>query len=181
MKPALVIVGLGNHGASYEGTRHNAGWQALDVLSEAFGEGAWKDMQKFASKGQEGRIVTVPVLFLKPQTYMNLSGGALRKVVDFYKLNPAEQVLILTDDIDIPLGELRLRKTGGPGTHNGMKSVVEHCGEDVPRLRIGIGPKPESGDLAAWVLSRFSEDEQQKLTEAFQEIPQTVKEFVMGE
>src|SRR3989344_7892163 len=125
MKPSLVIIGLGNPGASYERTRHNLGFAALDVLSEAYGEGEWKDTQKFGSVTQEARILTIPVLLAKPQTFMNRSAEAVKKIVDFYKLDPKEQVLIISDDIDLPLGELPLRKKGGPGTHNGLKSIIE--------------------------------------------------------
>jgi peptidyl-tRNA hydrolase, PTH1 family len=178
MKPSLVVIGLGNPGKSYERTRHNAGWLALDALSAAFGEGDWKDAQKFEAISQEGRIGVVPVLFVKPHTFMNLSGTSVRKIVDFYKLNPKEQIIIVNDEIDIPLGELRLRMKGGPGTHNGLKSVVEHFGEDFPRLRIGIGPKPEKGDLANWVLSRLTEEEEKRLTETFLQLPEMLKSFV---
>ena len=149
------------------------------MLSAEFGEGKWKDAQKFASVAQEARIVTVPMLLVKPQTYMNLSGEAVKKIVDFYKLNGAEQVLIVSDDIDIPLGTVRMRASGGPGTHNGLKSVVEQLGENFHRLRIGIGPKPENVDLSAWVLSRFSAEEQTMLDTTLKTIPDMVKKFVM--
>lgn len=181
MKPSLVIVGLGNPGASYERTRHNAGWQALDVLSDAYGEGEWKPSDKFDAVIQEARILTVPVLLAKPQTYMNLSGQSVRKIVDFYKLDPAEQVLVVYDDIDIPLGEHRLRKAGSAGTHNGMRSVVESFGESVPRLRIGIGPKPAQGDLASWVLSAVSAEDRALLDKTYAAFPELVKEFVLEE
>jgi peptidyl-tRNA hydrolase, PTH1 family len=179
MKPSLVIIGLGNPGASYERTRHNAGWQALEVLSESFGQSEWKDAQKFQSEIQEARIVTVPVLLVKPHTYMNRSGEAARKIVDFYKLNPAEQMLILSDDIDLPLAQFRLRRKGGPGTHNGLKSLVEQFGEDFPRLRIGIGPKPDSADLATWVLSAFTKEEYGGLQKLYATFPEVVRAFVL--
>lgn len=179
VKPSLIVIGLGNHGNTYERTRHNAGWMAVDRLVETYGEGEWKDAQKFASVALEGRVVTAPVLFVKPQTYMNRSGEAIRKIVDFYKLDPAQQILVLCDDIDIPLGTLRLKRKGGPGTHNGLKSIVEQFGEDFPRLRIGIGPKPAQGDLSAWVLSRFSEEEQKALDETIATLPEVLKSFVL--
>lgn len=179
MKPSLIVVGLGNPGRSYEGTRHNAGFLAMEVLAKAFGVGEWRDQQKFASVTQEARIVTVPILLVKPQTYMNLSGDAIRKLTDFYKLNPAEQVLVCSDDIDLPLGALRLRQKGSAGTHNGLKSIIELFGEEVPRLKIGIGPKPEGADLAAWVLSVFSEEERKVLDETLEGIVEMVMGFVM--
>jgi PTH1 family peptidyl-tRNA hydrolase len=180
IKPSLVVIGFGNPGKSYEHTRHNAGFLALDHLSKTFGEGEWKDAQKFLSVSQEARIVTVPVLFLKPQTFMNRSGEAVRKVVDFYKLNQKEQVLVVVDDIDIPLGTVRLRKEGSAGTHNGLKSMVEQFGEEFPRLRIGIGSKPEGADLANWVLSRFSAEEEKELMKSIETLPEMIKNFVMN-
>jgi len=179
MKPSLVIIGLGNPGKAYEQTRHNAGWLALESLSAAYGEGEWKDKQKFLSVAQEGRILTIPILLVKPQTFMNRSGEAVRKIVDFYKLNAAEQIIVMSDDIDIPLGTVRLRMNGGPGTHNGLKSIVETLGEGFPRLRIGIGPKPETGDLATWVLDRFSQEERAALDAVSNTLPEQIKNFVM--
>ena len=121
MKPSLVVIGLGNPGKQYENTRHNAGFLGIDVLSRAFGQGEWKDQQKFDGWTQEARIVTAPVLLVKPNTFMNLSGDSARKLVNFFKLNAAQQVLILCDEIDLPLGILRLRNKGSAGTHNGLK------------------------------------------------------------
>ncbi|PIP65534.1 aminoacyl-tRNA hydrolase [Candidatus Peregrinibacteria bacterium CG10_big_fil_rev_8_21_14_0_10_49_16] len=180
MKPSLVCIGLGNPGKQYEQTRHNLGFQAMDTLKEEYGEGEWSQKSKFAAEVCDARIVTVPCLLAKPQTYMNCSGEAVKKLVDFYKLDPAMQILVFCDDIDVQFGELRMRESGGPGTHNGLKSVVEHIGENFYRIRIGIGPKPENvDDLATWVLSRPSEGEQKKLHEALLKIPEMVKEFVL--
>lgn len=179
VKPSLVIVGLGNPGASYANTRHNAGFIALDEISKAFGTGDWKMPGKFDAEMQEARVGTVPVLLAKPHTYMNLSGQAAGAILDFYKL-PAQHLLVICDDIDIPLGTLRLRKTGGPGTHNGLKSLVERFGEGFARLRVGIGPKPDQVDLANWVLSAYGKEERRMLDETVAKIPEMVKEFVMG-
>lgn len=181
MKPSLVIVGLGNPGATYERTRHNAGFQALDVLSRSYGEGEWKQSDKFDAFTQEARVGTVPVLLVKPLTFMNLSGQSVRKIVDFYKLDAKEQVIVVYDDIDIPLGEHRFRKTGSAGTHNGMRSVVESFGENVPRLRVGIGPKPAQGDLAAWVLSAISAEDAAVLAKVYASFPDLVQKYVMEE
>lgn len=180
MKPSLVIIGLGNPGKSYTGTRHNAGFQAIDVLSAAFGTGEWKESGKFHALTQEARITTIPVLLVKPNTYMNLSGESAGAIMDFYKLPAKDHLLILCDDIDLPLGTLRLRKTGSAGTHNGLKSLVERFGEDFARLRIGIGPKPDGADLANWVLSAFSAEEAKALKEIYATIPEEVRGFVMG-
>lgn len=188
IKPSLVIIGLGNHGSAYERTRHNAGWIALDRLAREFSPASsanyaeihWKDAPKFDAKTCEAHVGAAPVLLVKPQTYMNASGDAVRKIVTFYKLEPKTQILVLTDDIDIPLGTLRMRMNGGPGTHNGLKSIADTYGEEWPRIRLGIGPKPEKGDLATWVLSRFSDDEEKMLEEAIGKVPDMVREFVMG-
>jgi peptidyl-tRNA hydrolase, PTH1 family len=179
MKPSLVIAGLGNHGASYAKTRHNAGFAALDVLSEVFGQGEWKDNGKFDAQVQEARVVAAPVLLVKPSLYMNRSGEVLRRIVDFYKLDPATQLLVLVDEIDVALGKLRFREKGGPGTHNGLRSINEQFGEGYPRLRIGIGPKPATGDLAAWVLSVPPEEERVKLEEVLRQVPDRVRAYVM--
>ena len=180
MKPSLVIVGLGNPGNTYASTRHNAGFRALDVLSEAYGTGEWSEKQKFLSSVQEARVVTVPILLVKPQTYMNCSGDSVRKIVEFFKLDVSQQLLVLCDDIDLPLGELRLRRKGGPGTHNGLKSIVHIFGEEFPRLRIGLGVPPAGVDLAAWVLSACSKEEESAIHGALKQLPAMVREFVLG-
>ncbi len=180
MKPHLVIIGLGNPGKQHQKTRHNAGFQAIDLLSKAFGEGEWKENQKFLCRTQEGRIVTVPILLVQPTTYMNRSGECIRKLVEFYKLNPRQQILVVCDDIDLPLGGVRLRIKGGPGTHNGLRSIVVVLGEEFPRLRIGVGAAhPKGEDLAAWVLSVPPKDEREKVDEAVKSLPEIVKKFVM--
>ncbi|OGJ72872.1 aminoacyl-tRNA hydrolase [Candidatus Peribacteria bacterium RIFCSPLOWO2_12_FULL_53_10] len=181
MKPQLLLVGLGNPGASYERTRHNAGFLAIDRLSKECGEGEWKPAQKFSAEIQEGRIITIPILLVKPQTYMNLSGDAVTKLIRFYKIDPATQLVVFSDDIDLPLGTIRFRTKGGPGTHNGMKSIVDALGEGFPRLRIGIGPQPKDRDLAAWVLSKMSAEESKTLRGAIDQIPELVRTFVLGE
>lgn len=181
MKPSLVVIGLGNPGRQYENTRHNAGFMGIDVLSGAFGQGEWKEQQKFDGWVQEARIVAAPVLLVKPTTFMNLSGDCARKIVNFFKLDPTQQVLVLCDEIDLPLGTLRLRNKGSAGTHNGLKSLVEQFGENFARLRIGIGPKPDQADLAAWVLSAFSDNERKMLEGSIATLPQVLSTFVMGQ
>jgi len=181
VKPALLIVGLGNPGSSYESTRHNAGFRALDALHSVFGGGEWRDRPKFQASIAEMMIGTVPVLLVKPKTYMNRSGEAVHKLVDYYKADPTFQLLVLSDDCDLPLGEVRFRSQGGPGTHNGLKSVVENAGEGFPRLRIGLGQAPAGADLAEWVLSVPSAEERTLLDAALRtELPRKVEEFVLG-
>jgi peptidyl-tRNA hydrolase, PTH1 family len=181
MKPHLLLVGLGNPGASYERTRHNAGFLAMDRLSQEFGAGEWKDTQKFSASVQEARIVTVPVLLVKPQTFMNASGESIVKLLRYYKLDPATQLMVFCDDIDLPAGTVRMRLSGGPGTHNGLKSIVQILGEGFARLRIGIGPQPTDGDLASWVLSVLSKDESVKLQTALDTLVPMVRSYVLGD
>src|SRR3989338_797369 len=179
MKPSLIIIGLGNPGKSYEKTRHNTGFSAVSVIAKHFGTGPWKDRPKYNAHVAEGRILTMPILLVQPQTYMKISGETVRKMIDFYKLRPTDQMLIICDDVDLPCGTIRLRKHGSAGTHNGLKSIVEQIGEEFPPLRIGIGPKPDGEDLATWVLSIPSKEEQDQINDALQKIPDTVQEYIM--
>jgi PTH1 family peptidyl-tRNA hydrolase len=180
MKPSFVFVGLGNPGKQYERTRHNTGFQAADRLAKECGAGDWHDQQKLQCVAAEATIGECPVLIVKPTTYMNRSGECIRKIIDFYKLDPSAALLVSCDDVDIPLGTTRLRMDGGPGTHNGLKSIVETIGESFPRIRVGIGPQPVGIDLAAWVLSTFPEDEQDKLNDALEDIAPTVTKLLKG-
>lgn len=193
MKPTLIIVGLGNPGTSYEATRHNAGFRALDALRIAFngagpttpsglrGAGDWKESAKVQSVVSEITIGEVSVLLAKPRTFMNRSGEAVQKMVTFYKVDPSFQLLILSDDCDLKLGEIRFRSQGGAGTHNGLKSIVEHVGETFPRIRIGLGNAPAGADLANWVLSVPPAEERAQLERALRdELPRKVEEFVLG-
>ena len=158
-----IIVGLGNPGRKYENTRHNLGFITIDRLAEEHGINVTKAKHK-ALIG-EGNISGQKVLLVKPQTFMNLSGEAVREVMDYYK-EPVESLLVIYDDADIPAGTVRIRKKGGAGTHNGMRSVVSCLGdEDFPRVRIGIGNQDDR-DLAAHVLGGFSSDEVQIMREA---------------
>lgn len=178
MRPSLLIIGLGNPGKQYDLTRHNAGFRAIDLLAKKYGTGEWKESGKFDASVLEARVTMVPVLLVKPLTYMNRSGESIQKLIAFYKLDAAKQILVLSDDIDLPLGTLRFRTSGSAGTHNGLKSIVDIFGEHFPRLRIGIGPKPEGEDLATWVLSKFSKDELQTLDKAIDSVPSKVEEFI---
>ena len=179
MKPSLVIAGLGNPGREYEGTRHNLGFDALDVLADEWGEGEWQEKPKFSSLLCEARLLTMPVLLLKPLLFMNRSGEPLRKLIDFYTLDPASQLLVMCDDIDLPLGELRFREKGGAGTHNGLKSIIAQFGEEFPRLRIGLGTPQHGEDLAAWVLSKTSVEERDVLKKSIAGIPDAIRENVL--
>lgn len=152
----LAVVGLGNPGAQYQQTRHNVGFMALDLLSRRL------DLPFSRNRCRaivaEGYYQGQRLALLKPQTFMNLSGLSLMEALNWYKLEPA-QMLVISDDVDLPPGTLRIRPHGGAGTHNGWRSILKETGSDrFPRIRIGVGAPPEHWDLADWVLSGFHED-----------------------
>ncbi len=157
-----IIAGLGNPGSKYENTRHNMGFKAIDAMASEFGI----DVNRVKFKGLigEGRIGSEKVILLKPQTYMNLSGQSVREIMNFYKI-PEENLIVIYDDFDLPIGSIRVRKSGGPGTHNGMKSVVQELGSrKFPRVRVGIGSS--DGSTIQFVIGKVGKDEQQILNEA---------------
>ncbi len=173
--PALVVpqlvVGLGNPGSKYDQTRHNIGFEAIDTLARV-----WQidlaENRKFQAIFGEGRGPNGDkIRLLKPLTYMNRSGQAIRAVIDWFKL-PPESVLVIYDEMDLPVGKIRLRLSGSAGGHNGMKSAIAHLGtQDFPRLRIGIGsPKTEGSDkdTVSHVLGQFSKAERQTMAEVLQ-------------
>ena len=158
-----IIAGLGNPGKKYENTRHNMGFIAIDLLAEEFGIKV--DKLKFKSLVGEGRIAGQRVLLMKPQTYMNLSGEAIREAVNFYKIEP-EELIVIYDDIDIPTGTFRIRKKGSAGTHNGMRSVVYQMQSDqFPRIRVGIGSEKKV-DLIHYVTGGVAKSEKELLEDA---------------
>ena len=159
-----LLVGLGNPGAKYESTRHNIGFAVLDYLAAAPGVGSWRT--RFQSQVIETTEAGQQVLLMKPETFMNLSGRALRAALDFYKLAPTD-VLVICDDIALPLGKLRVRATGSHGGQNGLRNIQEAFGTpDYARLRIGVGSPGEYQDAAEYVLSRFKPAERTVINEA---------------
>ena len=159
-----LIIGLGNPGKEYENTRHNMGFKALDVLASDTGIEIKKS--KFQSLIGKGKINGEKVILCKPQTYMNLSGNAARECAMYYDV-PRENVIVIYDDLDLPIESIRIRKAGGPGTHNGMKSVVQQLGiTDFPRIRIGIGAAKEDEDVIDRVIGKVPKSEQAMLDEA---------------
>lgn len=163
--PEWLIVGLGNPGAKYETTRHNAGFLALDVLAGKCGIQVTR--MKFSALIGQGTVSGKSVLLMKPQKFMNLSGECVRAAAEFYKI-PTERILVLYDDVSLPPGRIRCRAKGSAGGHNGIKNIISQCGsEDFPRVKIGVGAKPHPDyDMADWVLSNFTKDEQAALTPA---------------
>ena len=160
-----MIVGLGNPGRQYETTRHNAGFICIDLLAEKHGININK--LKFKALMGDGRINGRRCLLLKPQTYMNLSGEAVKEAADFYKI-PPEKIVVICDDISLEPGKIRIRRKGSAGGQNGMKNIISHLGTDnFPRIKVGVGAKPNPEyDLADWVLSRFSNSEAKLIKEA---------------
>ena len=161
-----VVVGLGNPGKQYENTRHNVGFNVIDILAKEYDISVTKIKHK-ALIG-EGRIGSEKVLLVKPQTYMNLSGETLIDIYKYYKVD-LDNIIVIYDDIDLDVGKLRIRKKGSAGTHNGMRSIIKCLGSnEFPRVRVGIS-KPKNGqDLADFVLSRFSKEDEKSLQESFE-------------
>ena len=156
-----VIVGLGNPEPEYSNTRHNMGFDTINKIAKKYNI----EFSKTNFKGIYGTgiIEGEKVILLKPQTYMNLSGESVKKIIDFYKLN-TDNLIIIYDDIDIEPGIIKLRKTGGPGTHNGMKSVIKEIGtEKFPRVRVGIGKPEHKGDLINYVIGKIPEEDKKIL------------------
>lgn len=160
-----LIVGLGNPGDKYDGTRHNAGFLAVDALAD---KGQFRISRvKFKALTAQGSVGGQGALVMKPTTYMNLSGEAVGEAARFYHIPPAN-VLVISDDVDLPLGKLRLRTGGSAGGHNGLKSIIQHLGTDqFPRIKIGVGGKPHPDyDMADWVLGRLQGEDRRVLDEA---------------
>ena len=171
-----VIVGLGNPGKKYENTRHNIGFAAIDYIAEK--EGININTGKRKALVGTGYIDGVKVLLVKPQTFMNLSGESLRPIMDFYKLEP-EDFLVIFDDIDLDVGRIRVRRKGSAGGHNGMKSIISHLGSmEFPRIKIGVGAKPAGYDLADYVLGHFTRADQEILEERFEDVYDAAKLIV---
>jgi len=165
----FVIVGLGNPGKKYENTRHNVGFMAIDALAEKYGISISE--KKHKALCGTGVIEGVKVLLVKPQTYMNLSGESVSEVMNFYKLDPEEEIMVIYDDISLAPGNIRIRRKGSAGGHNGIKSLIAHTGtQGFMRIKIGVGEKPSGWDLADYVLGHFSEDDKVKLNETMPDV-----------
>ncbi|MDR0646416.1 MAG: aminoacyl-tRNA hydrolase [Elusimicrobiota bacterium] len=177
MQKKFLIAGIGNPGAQYANTRHNAGFMAADIIAEHFGVEftSWPRAKTLYCKNE---TPDKTVYILKPQTYMNLSGQAVFAFANFYKI-PTENILIIFDDMSLPLGSLRMRGAGSSGGHNGMQNIIEQFGtQNMVRLRIGIGPKPDFFEGKDFVLSKFSRGDQTLLKPAFERALQAAVDFV---
>ena len=161
----VMVVGLGNPGKEYEGTRHNVGFRTISLVAEKLGVKI--DRLRFQALIREVTYHDMKLLLVEPQTYMNLSGAAVGALAPYYKI-PPEKILVIFDDISLPVGRIRLRAEGSAGGHNGVKSIIKSLGtEAFPRIKIGVGAKPHPDyDLADWVLSKFSAQEEKELQPA---------------
>ncbi len=175
-----IIVGLGNPGEQYTLTRHNTGFLALDHISQKLGVKI--NRAKFDALYCEARLGGARVLLVKPQTYMNASGRAVRQFVDFYKL-PLENLIVISDDTALPVGRMRVRKSGSDGGQRGLRDIIYQLSSDAfPRLRVGVGEKPNPNyDMADWVLSRFTPDEQRVIFDEFDTAMKGIEKIIAGD
>ena len=173
-----LLVFLGNPGAKYEKTRHNVGFMTGDALSRKLNVKI--DRVKYKALIRQADLDGEPVLLMKPQTYMNLSGSAVKEAMDFYKI-PLDHVVVVSDDVTLPVGKLRVRRSGSAGGHNGLKDIIAKCGGDgFPRVKIGVGEKPHPDyDMADWVLSSFKGDDAKAIDEATEKAADAVKTIVL--
>ena len=172
-----IIVFLGNPGAKYNGTRHNAGFMAADAMADelkvSINKMRFKALTATVSIGGE------KVLLMKPQTYMNLSGEAVAQAVKFYKVSP-DHVIVVSDEVAIPIGKLRIRKGGSAGGHNGLKNIIQHLGTDqFPRMRMGVGAAPHPDyDMADWVLSTFKNQDAETMAELAKKVSAALQSYI---
>ncbi len=175
-----LIVGLGNPGEKYAGTRHNVGFDAVDALAETY------DIRLSHKRARalwgRGEMAGVPVILAKPQTYMNLSGEAVSRLVRMNGLDPAHDLIVLSDDIHLAPGNLRIRQQGSAGGHNGLKDIIAHLGTDAfLRVRIGVGEPPAEGEQVQHVLSRFSKSDRERVDAAIADAAEAVAMIVRGD
>lgn len=163
----FVIVGLGNPSREYKGTRHNAGFEVIDRISEKYNISV--NIKKHRALMGKGMIHGKKVILAKPQTFMNLSGESVRSLVNFYQVDVATELLVIYDDVSLGTGQLRIRAKGSAGGHNGIKNITSQIGgQFFPRIKVGVGEKPPKMDLADYVLGHFSKAEQQLMEEGYE-------------
>lgn len=174
-----IIAGLGNPTLKYHNTRHNVGFDAIDVIAKK--NKIKVDMAKHKALCGSGIIGGEKVLLLKPQTFMNLSGESIAEAVNYYKISPEDELIIIYDDISLEPGNMRLRRKGSAGGHNGMKSIIGMLGTDVfKRIKIGVGSKPEGWDLADYVLGRFNKEERKMVEDVFEKTEEAIGMTIEG-
>ena len=169
----FLIVGLGNPGKQYEHTRHNIGFDVMDALAEKYNISISE--KKHKALCGKGVINGVKVVLAKPQTYMNLSGESVAELVNYYKMDPEEEMIVIYDDISLAPGNLRIRKKGSAGGHNGLKNIIAHCHtEEFMRVRIGVGKLPPNGDMIAHVLGRFAPEDRRLVELSYERAAQAI-------
>lgn len=174
-----LIVGLGNPGKEYEKTRHNIGFMVVDKISSMLNGNDFKE--KFSGLLCEINYKGEKLLILKPQTFMNLSGNSLIQVVNFYKLNVEEDIIIIHDDMSLPLGKLRIREKGSAGGHNGIKSIISQIGDKFLRIKFGIGQSADKDKIINFVIGRFSKEEEIEIENIIENTAKIALEIVEGE
>ena len=173
----FIIVGLGNPTPEYEGTRHNVGFEVIDALARKYNIDV--DTKKHRAYIGKGMIEGQKVILAKPQTYMNLSGESVRSLLDYYKVDEEQELLVIYDDISLGVGQIRIRAKGSAGGHNGIKNIIAHLGtQEFPRIKVGVGDKPPRMDLADYVLSRFSKEDREKMEQAFKDAAEAVEVMI---
>lgn len=176
----FIIAGLGNPTKRYEGTRHNAGFDVIDALAKEYNISV--DLRKGKALIGKGMMAGEKVILAKPQTYMNLSGESIRELTDYFKIHTEEELLVVYDDVSLDVGQLRIRRKGSAGGHNGIKSIISHLGSDLfPRIKIGVGEKPPRYDLADYVLGRFSGEDQALMEEGYKRAVKAAQMIVSGQ
>ncbi len=180
LNKTVLVVGLGNVGKEYDGTRHNIGFECIDNFVNSQDFSNWVAKKDLKCLLADATLGNTRVIAIKPATMMNLSGEAVQEVVSFYKLG-AEDTVVVYDEIDIPFGQIRTRVGGSSAGHNGVKSLISHIGEDFGRVRVGIGPKiPEQIDSADFVLAKFNENERENLQPITNEVSALLVEYIFG-
>ena len=175
-----IIAGLGNPKREYDNTRHNIGFALIDALADQYNISVM-DMKRKALTGK-GMINGQKVILVKPLTFMNLSGESIRPIVDYYKIDVSTELIVISDDISLPPGQIRVRKKGSAGGHNGLKNIIQHLGsEEFQRIRIGVGEKPAGYDLADYVLGHFSKEEQPLIREGIEKAMKAATMMLEGD
>ncbi|MFI3170752.1 MAG: aminoacyl-tRNA hydrolase [Eubacteriales bacterium] len=176
----FIIIGLGNPTKQYNGTRHNVGFDVIDMLADKYNINV--DGRKNKAFVGKGIIEAQKVLLVKPQTYMNLSGESVRGLVDFYKVDESSEILVIYDDVSLDVGQMRIRKKGSAGGHNGIKSIISHLGtQEFLRIKVGVGEKPKGYDLADYVLGHFSKGEKELMTEGYERVSIAIQNIIVGD
>ncbi len=176
----FIIVGLGNPGKDYTNTRHNIGFDVIDALADAAGISVIEKKHK-AIIGK-GIIDGQKVILAKPQTYMNLSGESVREIIDYYKVAEEQELIVISDDISLDVGNIRVRKKGSAGGHNGLKNIIAHLGHDTfMRVKMGVGEKPKGYDLADYVLGHFTSDERKVMNDAAKTATEAIRMMMAGD